>query len=246
MQQPIEFKDGSVVRLTIARYYTPSGRCIQKPYEKGHGEEYENDLMARYERGEFFSADSIHHDGPEYKTLLGRTVYGGGGIMPDIFIPEDTTLYTSYFKEAQWTGLTIQFAFLFTDENREQLGRFDSVDEMEKWLKRQNLLEKFARYGEEHGLKRRNLMLQRSAPLFERSIISNIIYNAQDQAWRLQYLSKEDPAVQRALQLFEEGKSMPEAPQEEKTDEDKVTARLSSCGEARPHVISSRIAQLYV
>ena len=246
VQQPIEFKDGSVVRLTIARYYTPSGRCIQKPYEKGHGEEYENDLMARYERGEFFSADSIHHDGPEYKTLLGRTVYGGGGIMPDIFIPEDTTLYTSYFKEAQWTGLTIQFAFLFTDENREQLGRFDSVDEMEKWLKRQNLLEKFARYGEEHGLKRRNLMLQRSAPLFERSIISNIIYNAQDQAWRLQYLSKEDPAVQRALQLFEEGKSMPEAPQEEKTDEDKATARLSSCGEARPHVISSRIAQLYV
>ena len=74
VQQPIEFKDGSVVRLTVARYYTPSGRCIQKPYEKGKGEEYENDLMARYERGEFFSADSIHQDGPEYKTRIGRTV----------------------------------------------------------------------------------------------------------------------------------------------------------------------------
>jgi carboxyl-terminal processing protease len=164
--------------------------------------------------------------------------------MPDIFIPEDTTLYTSYFKEAQWSGLTIQFAFLFTDQNREQLNRIETVDEMERWLKRQNLLEKFARYGEEHGLKRRNLMLQRSAPLFERSLISNIIYNAQDQGWRLQYLSKGDPAIQRALQLMEEGKSVPEAPQEE--DENKVTASLRSCGEARPNVISSRIAQLYV
>jgi len=212
VQQPIEFKDGSCVRLTVARYYTPSGRCIQKPYEKGHGEEYENDLMMRYERGEFFSADSIHQQGPEYKTRLGRTVYGGGGIMPDIFIPEDTALYTSYYKEAQWTGLTIQFAFLFTDENRQQLNRFDSVDKMEAWLLRQNLLEKFARYGEQHGLRRRNLMLQRSAPLFERSLVSNIIYNAQDQGWRLQYLSKGDPTIQRALKLMDEGKSLPEAP----------------------------------
>ena len=220
VQQPIEFKDGSVVRLTIARYYTPSGRCIQKPYEKGHGEEYENDLMARYERGEFFSADSIHQDGPEYKTRIGRTVYGGGGIMPDIFIPEDTTLYTSYYKEAQFSGLTIQFAFLFTDENRAQLMRMKNVDEMETWLKRQNLLEKFARYGEEHGLKRRNLMLQRSASLFERSLISNIIYNAQDQSWRLQYLSKSDPAIQRALQLFEAGESVPTLPKEDDAEQE--------------------------
>ncbi len=215
VQQPIEFKDGSVVRLTIARYYTPSGRCIQKPYEKGKGEEYENDLMARYERGEFFSADSIHQDGPEYKTRIGRTVYGGGGIMPDIFIPEDTTLYTSYYKEAQFSGLTIQYAFLFTDQHRQQLMSFKNVGAMEAWLKRQNLLEQFARYGEEHGLKRRNLMLQRSAPLFERSLIANIIYNAQDQQWRLQYLSMEDPTIQRAIQLFEAGESVPTLPCEE-------------------------------
>ena len=220
VQQPIEFKDGSVVRLTIARYYTPSGRCIQKPYEKGHGEEYENDLMVRYERGEFFSADSIHQDGPEYKTRIGRTVYGGGGIMPDIFIPEDTTLYTSYYKEAQFSGLTVQFAFLFTDQNRSQLMRFKNVHDMVTWLKRQNLLEQFARFGEEHGLKRRNLMLQRSASLFERSLISNIIYNAQDQGWRLQYLSKSDPAVLRALQLFEDGESVPTLPSDNNADKD--------------------------
>ena len=248
VQQPIEFKDGSCVRLTIARYYTPAGRCIQKPYEKGHGEEYENDLIMRYERGEFFSADSIHQQGPEYQTAIGRTVYGGGGIMPDIFIPEDTTLYTSYYKEAQWSGLTIQFAFLYTDQNRDQLNRFDTADEMESWLRKQNLLEKFARYGEEHGLRRRNLMLQRSAPLFERSLISNIIYNAQDQGWRLQYLSKEDPAVQRALQLMQEGKSVPEAPAEDEGEnEDKAKAVahvLPGAGEARPAILNLRLAHL--
>lgn len=215
VQQPIEFKDGSIVRLTIARYYTPSGRCIQKPYEKGKGEEYENDMMLRYERGEFFSADSIHQDGPEYYTRLGRAVYGGGGIMPDIFIPEDTTLFTSYYKEALFSGLTIQFAFLFTDQHREQLSRLNSMNEMEAWLKRQNLLELFARYGEEHGLRRRNLMLQRSAPLFERNLIENIIYNAEDQQWRLQYRSKEDLAVKRALKLIEEGNVLPTAPAHE-------------------------------
>lgn len=216
VQQPIEFKDGSIVRLTVARYYTPSGRCIQKPYEKGHGEEYENDLMARYERGEFFSADSIHQDGPEYHTRLGRVVYGGGGIMPDIFIPEDTTLYTSYFREAVFLGLTIQFAFSYTDQNREQLLRFRSVDEMADFLRRQNLLERFARFAEERGLKRRNLMLQKSATLFERNLIANIIYNSQDQAWRLQYFAKNDPAIARAQQLFADKAAFPKAPDKDK------------------------------
>lgn len=243
VQQPMEFKDGSIVRLTIARYYTPSGRCIQKPYVKGHDEEYENDLIARYERGEFFSADSIHQDGPEYKTRIGRTVFGGGGIMPDIFIPEDTTLYTSYYKEAVYSGLTIQFAFLFTDQNRQQLMKCTSVNDMQRWLKRQNLLEKFARYAEQHGLQRRNLMLQRSAPLFERNLISNIIYNAQDQSWRLQYLSHDDPAIQRAIQLFRDGESLPKAPEEAQEKKEKKVASLpAAVGETRPAVINLRLA----
>lgn len=219
VQQPIEFKDHSVVRLTVARYYTPSGRCIQKPYVKGHGEDYENDLIARYERGEFFSADSIHQEGPAYSTRLGRTVYGGGGIMPDIFIPEDTTLYTSYFREAVYTGLTLQFAFGYTDENRTQLNAFRNVSELVAWLKRQNLLEQFARFGEQHGLRRRNLMLMHSAPLFERNLIANIIYNALDQAGRLQYLSTVDPAVLRASQILDAGESWPQAETIEKDDE---------------------------
>ena len=98
VQQPIEFNDGSAIRLTIARYYTPSGRCIQKPYNKGNDAQYSMDILNRYEHGEFFSKDSIKQDESQiYYTSLGRPVYGGGGIMPDIFVPQDTTGITSYF-----------------------------------------------------------------------------------------------------------------------------------------------------
>lgn len=209
VQQPIEFKDGSVVRLTIARYYTPSGRCIQKPYEKGKGEEYENDLLARYERGEFFSADSIHQQGPEYHTTLGRTVYGGGGIMPDIFIPEDTSRYTSYYKQAQYSGLTAQFIFKYTDEKRATLSKFDTTQQLVSWLKQQQLVEAFADYASNHGLARNNPQLATSKPLLERIIIAGIIYNIGDFQMRLQYWVQDDAAVLRALKVFAEGASFP-------------------------------------
>ena len=209
VQQPIEFKDGSIVRLTVARYYTPSGRCIQKPYEKGKGEEYENDLIMRYERGEFFSADSVRQTGPAYETRIGRTVYGGGGIMPDIFIPEDTTLYTSYYKEALYSMLIGQFALTFTEANRQKLNTLKTLDAMEGWLHKQNILEQFASFADEHGLRRRNLMLRRSAPLFERSLFATIIYDAWDQNMRIQFLSKDDPAVLKAVELLKEGASVP-------------------------------------
>ncbi|MBQ9284688.1 MAG: S41 family peptidase [Bacteroidaceae bacterium] len=212
VQQPIEFKDHSIVRLTIARYYTPSGRSIQKPYQKGRGEEYENELIQRYERGEFFSQDSIQHSGPEFKTRLGRTVYGGGGIVPDIFVPEDTTLYTSYFKEAIYMGLTIQFAMTYADRNRQQLQQFKTPQQIAQYLKQQNIVEQFAQFADEHGLKRRNRMIQHSAPLLERNLTANIIYNTQEQEWRMQYLSAFDPAVQKALEIFHQGAAFPQKP----------------------------------
>lgn len=209
VQQPMEFRDGSVVRLTIARYYTPSGRCIQKPYVKGHDEEYENELMARYERGEFFSEDSIHQTGEEYQTSIGRTVYGGGGIMPDIFVPEDTTSVTSYYREALFTGLLRQFAFNYTDENREKLNSYKTTDQLEKYLRQQNLLEKFAQFGEKHSLKRRNLMLQRSRTLFEQNIYGNIIYNCKTMEEYVEFFNKSDRTVQEALRILNEGLSVP-------------------------------------
>ncbi len=211
VQQPVEFRDGSVVRLTIARYYTPSGRCIQKPYVKGHDEDYENELLARYERGEFFSQDSIHQDGPSYKTRLGRTVYGGGGIVPDVFIPEDTTAVTSYYREALFTGLIRQFAFTYTDTNREKLAAYPTAAQMEKYLRGQGLLEQFARFAEQHSLRRRNLMLYKSRPLFERAIYGNIIYNALDMSEYIQFLNENDPTVLKAVDILEQGESIPKA-----------------------------------
>ena len=213
VQQPMEFRDGSIVRLTVARYYTPSGRCIQKPYEKGHGEEYENDLIARYERGEFFSQDSIHQDGEQYKTSIGRIVYGGGGITPDIFVPyEDTTAVTSYYREAVLTGLIRQFAFAYSDENRAKLTALRTADKLEQYLRRENLLEKFAQFAEKHQLRRRNLMLQKSRRLFERNIYGSIIYNIGEMKDYLQFLGEDDPVVIKAQEILDNGQSYPTLP----------------------------------
>lgn len=230
VQQPMNFRDGSVVRLTIARYYTPSGRCIQKPYEKGHGEEYLNELIARYERGEYFYQDSIRQDGEKYYTNLGRIVYGGGGITPDIFIPEDTTALTSYYKEAAYTGLIRQFAFAYTDENRTRLNALPNVEAMEKFLRKENLLERFARFGEEHDLKRRNLMLQKSRSLFERNIYGLIIYNAKEMQDYLEFLNEGDPTVQRAIQVLSDGLSYPQAPESEEEEAAEKNKELAKGG----------------
>lgn len=210
VQKPMEFSDHSMIRLTIARYYTPSGRCIQKPYTDG--KHYDDDWVSRYQHGEFFSVDSIKHTGPEYHTANGRVVYGGGGITPDIFIPEDTINMTSYYKEATMSGLILQFAFNYTDENRQKLSDIKEVKDMEKYLKNQNIVDKFATYAEKNGLKRRNLMIQKSYKLLERFIVSRIIYNIQnEQAWT-EYLNQDDPAIKETLRLFREGEAFPQKP----------------------------------
>lgn len=215
VQQPIPFNDQSMIRLTIARYYSPSGRCIQKPYTAGDSKDYEEDLLTRYQHGEFFSQDSIKHEGPEYHTAIGRPVYGGGGITPDIFVAEDTTNITSYYKQASMSGLIIQYAFTYTDENRQKLSQYSSEKGLADYLQKQNIVEKFATYAEKNGLKRRNLMIQRSHKLLERYIISRIIYNMQnEQAW-MQYLNSDDPAILETIKLFREGKAFPKAPEKE-------------------------------
>ncbi|MBO6234011.1 MAG: S41 family peptidase [Prevotella sp.] len=202
VQQQIAFPDGSMVRLTIARYYTPSGRCIQKPYSAGETKDYEKDIVERYQHGEFFSKDSIKHEGPAYHTISGRTVYGGGGITPDIFIPEDTTDVTSYYRAASMTGLIMQFALTYTDENRLKLNSFREMQELADYLVKQNLVDKFATYADKHDLQRRNLMIQRSYNLLETHINSRIIYNVLDeQAWT-EYLNLKDKAIKAALKVL--------------------------------------------
>ena len=192
VQQQLGFPDGSMIRLTIARYYTPSGRCIQKPFTAGDTKDYESDIVTRYEHGEFFSQDSIKHQGPAYHTGIGRTVYGGGGITPDIFVPEDTLGMTSYYKQAAMSGLILQFAFTYTDNNRPKLNTFRDMMAMSKYLVQQNTVEKFAAYADKNGLKRRNLMIRKSHKLLEKSINSRIIYNIMnDEAWTA-YLNLDD------------------------------------------------------
>lgn len=214
VQQPIEFNDGSAIRLTIARYYTPSGRCIQKPYHKGKDENYELDIINRYEHGEFFSQDSIKQDESHiYYTSLGRPVYGGGGIMPDIFVPQDTTGVTSYFSMAVNRGLTIQFSFQYTDKNRLKLQKYENADDLLKYLKTQNILEKFAQFAESKGLKRRNILMNKSKALFERNLYGNIIYNMLNMEEYMKFLNQSDKTVLKAVEVLEKGESFPQAPE---------------------------------
>ena len=222
VQQPIEFSDGSAIRLTITRYYTPSGRCIQKPYEKGKESEYELDLLTRYEHGEFFSADSIKQDETEvYHTRLGRPVYGGGGIMPDIFVPQDTTGMTSYFRMAANRGLIIRYTFDYTDQNRSTLQKYDTPEKMEAYLKGQNLLNKFAAWAEKKGLKRRNNLMMKSRRLFEMSLYGNIIYNMLGMEAYVEYLNESDKTVLKAVEILEKGESLPQAPAPQATTDNK-------------------------
>lgn len=212
VQQQIPFPDGSMIRLTIARYYTPSGRCIQKPYVNGEDENYAQDLLTRYQRGEYFSQDSIKHTGPAYHTGLGRIVYGGGGITPDIFVAEDTTNVTSYYKQAILSGLILQYAYTYTDNNRAKMKQFQKMLDLAKYLEKQNLVSDFVDYADHRGLQRRNLLIRKSHTLLDRFINSRIIYNMLDEQALYEYLNQDDPAIAVALKVFREHAAFPKAP----------------------------------
>ena len=211
VQQPIEFSDGSAIRLTIARYYTPSGRCIQKPYTNGKNEEYELDLLNRYEHGEFFTQDSIKQDESiAYKTKNGRIVYGGGGIMPDIFVPQDTTGYTSYYAAVAKMGLFTRFPFEYTDKNRQHLSQYTTMEELLHHLKRQNLLDEFVKHATSKGIKRRNNLIAQSRTLMEEILYGNIIYNVLGMEEYVKYLNLTDPVVLKAVEILDKGESRPQ------------------------------------
>lgn len=233
VQQPIDFSDGSAIRLTIARYYTPSGRCIQRPYENGKDSKYEMDWLDRYEHGEFFSADSVKLDKKlRYSTSLGRPVYGGGGIMPDVFVPRDTTGVTSYLMEVSNKGLLIQFSFQYTDRNRAKLDQFNDETELQKYLEKQNIVEQFVQFAAQKGVKRRNLLINKSRKLLERNLYGNIIYNIQGKEAYIRYINRDDATVLKALEILERGEAFPKAPttiKEEKNDNrEKRTAQVHS------------------
>lgn len=154
VQRPIQLKDGSEIRLTVQRYYTPSGRSIQKDYTPGRNDQYEYEIFERYRNGEMQSADSVKFDKKLlFKTATGRQVYGGGGIMPDIFLPNDTTAYTGYFVSAFNQGLFQKFAYEYCDLNRADLEKAKNVNELLKLLPPDNiLLNAFVQYAVTQGL----------------------------------------------------------------------------------------------
>lgn len=213
VQVPIDFPDGSMLRLTKARYYTPSGRCVQKPYTPGDEEQYAADLLLRAEHGEYFNADSIKTDGDKFETRGGRTVYGGGGIIPDIFIARDTTGMTSYFMEAHRTGLMFTFAYDFVDRHRSHIGTETDLDKISAYLDRQGVVEQFARFAEKNGLKRRNLMLRTSEKLFKEYLYGYIVSDLLETEGAVRYANLTDPAVLKAISLMQRGETFPVLPQ---------------------------------
>lgn len=222
VQQPIDFSDGSAIRLTIARYYTPSGRCIQRPYQSGKDRKYEMDWINRYEHGEFFSKDSIKLNKNErYSTGLGRPVYGGGGIMPDVFVPQDTTGVSSYLIEVSNKGLILQFCFQYADSNRTKLSKFGNEEDLLKYLRRQGIVEQLVRFADSKGIKRRNLLIHKSYKLLEENLFGNIIYNILGREQFIRYINQNDVTVKKALDILESGKAFPKAPEDPPSEEKK-------------------------
>lgn len=217
VQQSFEFTDGSEVRLTIARYYTPSGRCIQKPYTTGDDKEYAMDIVNRYERGEFFSQDSIHqNDTLLYYTRQGRKVYGGGGIMPDIFVSSDTTDITSYFSQAVSKGLLQRYTFRYSNNHRHELSKIKTYEEMLIHLKKQGLVNEFVKYAAEKGHKPRYRQIEQSYKRIEQSLFANIIYNIQGMLEHIRYINTFDKTVLKAVEVLEKGEAFPKVKSIEK------------------------------
>ena len=177
VQEQIPFNDGSALRLTVARYYTPSGRSIQKPYNKGN-DVYYKDIMDRAIHGEFQQADSIHFsDSLKYITSAGRTVYGGGGIMPDFFVPADTLGFSNFYSKVTQKGLVYQFALDYADSNRKILSKMTNTSEFEKYFQNRDILQQFVVFAGQKGIKASNGDLKTSSKIIDNQVKAYIARN---------------------------------------------------------------------
>jgi carboxyl-terminal processing protease len=206
VQSQRNFPDGAAVRLTVARYYTASGRSIQRGYEKGKYDEYEMDAINRYLEGDYVNVDTMNNLSP-YKTLGGRTVYGGDGIMPDIFVARDTTGINSYYNTVVNKRLDEEYAMIYSDANKHRLNSFDHWEDMYDYLQQQPLLLNLVSFADHHGVRRRPYYIQESGLLFENTIAAYVIRNffGEEAFWAAYY--KNDPLVKKGVELIETGKS---------------------------------------
>ncbi len=207
VQNQLELPDSSALRLTIARYYTPSGRCIQKTYAPGV--DYERELLNRFEHGELYSADSIKQDKSlEFTTLHGRTVYGGGGITPDIFVPNDSTGITSYYINVINAGLIPKYTFEYTDANRANLSKSKDGHELLTMLPDDDtLLQNFVNYAQKNGVAPRWYYINLSRDLLVNSLKAMIARNIHGVQGYYEVMNDSDPTVLAALEALNSGKS---------------------------------------
>lgn len=212
VQSQHKFSDGSALRLTIARYHSPSGRCIQKEYEKGNSDEYSKDLMNRYLRGEFDNQDSIKTDNlPVFKTLAGRTVYGNDGIMPDIFVPRDTIGQNSYYIKIFNSGVFNEFVFKYVDGNRDRLNKFKTWVDLDRHLLQEPLLYELTSYAETKGIHRRPYLINESGYLLETRLRALIVRNVFGDEGFFPIMLKDDLLVNKAIYMIKSKKATPEA-----------------------------------
>lgn len=206
VQSQRNFPDGSAVRLTVARYFTASGRSIQRKYEKGKYDEYEMNAINRYLQGDYVNIDTLNNLKP-FQTLGGRTVYGGDGIMPDIFIPRDTTGYNSYYNTIVNRRLDEEYAMLYSDMNREKLSSFNSWQDLYRYLRQQPLLLNLVSYADNNGIRRRPYYIQESSELFENNLHGYIVRNffGEQAFWAAYY--REDPLLHKGVELIETGRT---------------------------------------
>ena len=203
VQQQIPFADGSAIRLTVARYYTPSGRSIQKPYKMGEGEDYAMDLLERFEHGEFYSADSVQiADSTVYYTKKGRIVRGGGGIMPDVFVGRDTTLNTPYFNIVVNRAYTYQFAYQYTDRHRKELSQYKDWQSLEKHLLKANWVPEFVAFAKEKGVEPNAEQLAKSKPLLVRLVNAYIVRNILNDEGFFPLFERDDDITQKAVEVI--------------------------------------------
>lgn len=202
VQQPIDFSDGSSVRLTIARYYTPAGRCIQKPYGTSE-EDYAMDIVKRWERGEFFSADSVHFNEDEvFTTKSGRKVYGGGGIMPDIFVPQDTIQFNQFYVSVVTKSLIPKFSLKYVDRFRQKLIALDDCDDVVRYLNGNGVMDEFYSFVSENGVVRPGFVPDEISELITRNVIAGILYDAFGDEMYSRYVNSFDPTVKKAVELL--------------------------------------------
>jgi carboxyl-terminal processing protease len=211
VQSQRNFPDGSAVRLTIARYYTASGRSIQRGYEKGKYAEYEMDAINRYLEGDYVNVDTLSNHLTPYQTIGGRMVYGGDGIMPDIFMARDTSGINPYYNLVVNNRLDEQYAMLYSDMNRKKLSRYDHWEELYHHLRQQPLLMNLVSYADHNGIRRRPYYIQESAELLENMLYAYIIRNffGEEAFWAAYH--KRDKLIKMGVELIETGKASHEA-----------------------------------